>query len=307
MNLTHWMRKENSGLVRTALELAKYEEREGHTVLVRAPHNNEILYGLEQKPDVHVIHSQLSPTVYFDHAPKFMWMHGEPLSSVANGISMKAIVELATQVEAFICMRREEWPIWNAIRRTYLVPKGVDLERYRPLDPAPAPLGGKPAVLYCENWRGQRNPLYLCIAMQKVWQKLPEARLHLFNCGDKKLFATFQALIEHGKWGTFIKNLRGPAPDVNELYNRAHIVVSGLYPLYARGIEAFAAGRAFIGPGYKEPGYPWTCELDPDSIADAIIKCWQGYDQVNYRKWAEDHHDAAETVRQSIEIYKRSL
>ena len=99
----------------------------------------------------------------------------------------------------------------------------------------------------------------------------------------------------------------GPVKDVNEVYNRVDMVVSGLYPLYARGIEAFGAGKAYIGAGYKEAGYPWQCELDPHSMADAIVKCWENYQEVNYRKWATEHHDVAETVRQSIDVYNRYL
>jgi hypothetical protein len=43
------------------------------------------------------------------------------------------------------------------------------------------------------------------------------------------------------------------------------------------------------------------------SIADTIIQCWENYGQVNYRQWAEDHHDVKETVRQSVDIYSRYL
>ena len=107
----------------------------------------------------------------------------------------------------------------------------------------------------------------------------------------------------------FLRSLTGPVPDdqVNLLYNRADIVVSCLDPLYARSIEAFGAGKAFIGPGYTEHDYPWTCRLHPDSMADAIIRCWENYDTVDYRKYAETHHDVQETVRQSVEIYGRYL
>ena len=45
--------------------------------------------------DIHTIHSQINIRTYHDGKPKIMWMHGEPLSSVGNGISMKAIVDLA--------------------------------------------------------------------------------------------------------------------------------------------------------------------------------------------------------------------
>lgn len=307
MKILHWMKKENSGLARSTLELAKYEEKQGHGVCIKEPEADMPVYGVDKDIDVHCIHSQINVRTYHDGKPKFMWMHGEPLSSVGNGVSMKAIVDLAPICDAFLCMRREEWAIWNSIKRTYRVPKGIDLELYKPLEGITEKLSGEPAVLYIENWRGQRNPLYLCVAMQKVYEKFPNARLHLYNLQDKRMKETFDALIKNNKWWTFIRSVQGPVSDVNTLYNRVDMVVSGLYPLYARGIEAFGAGKAFIGPGYREPGYPFTCELDPDSMADAIIKCWENYTQVNYRKWAEENHDVNESVKQSIEVYQRYL
>ena len=171
----------------------------------------------------------------------------------------------------------------------------------------PERLSGEPAVLYVENWRGQRNPLYLCVAMQEVWKKYPDARLHLYNVSDQKMLDTFKALINNNKWWPFIRSLSGPVKDINLLYNRADIVVSCLYPLYARSIEAFGAGKAFIGPGYNEPDYPWTCDLQPESMAQAIIDCWENYDQIDYRKWAEDNHNVNETVKETIRIYDRYL
>lgn len=307
MNILHWMKKEASGLAHTTLELAEWEQRAGHGVCIKQPNDEMPIYGREKDIDIHCIHSQLGGTAYHDSKPKVMWMHGEPLSSVANGVSMKAIVDLAPTCDAFIAMRKEEMPIWSSIKRTYLVPKGIDLDRYHPLDGITEKLSGEPAVLYCENWRQQRNPLYLCVAMQEVHKKYPKARLHLYNCNDKKMQETFSALIKNNKWWTYIRSLRGAVNDVNLLYNRADIIVSCLYPLYARSIEAFGAGKAFIGPGYKEQGYPYQCELDPHSIAQAIINCWENYGAMNFRKWAEDRHDVKETVRQSIDVYHRYL
>lgn len=307
MKIAHYVKKENSGLFRTTLELATYEEKQGHEIFLKEPSGNNLIYGRGFEPDVELIHSQLPLDSYYSGKPKFMWMHGEPLSSVGNGVSMKAICDLAPQVDAFFCMRQEEQIIWNAIKRTYYVPKGIDLEVYKPLEGITERLSGNPAVLYVENWRGQRNPLYLCIAMMEVWKKYPDARLHLYNCTDKRMSETFHALSKAGKWWPFLRTISGPEKDVNLLYNRADIVVSCLYPLYARGIEAFGAGKAFIGPGYKVNGYPWQCELQPESMAKAIIDCHENYDTVNYRQWAKDHHDVAETVRQSVEIYERYL
>ena len=75
--------------------------------------------------------------------------------------------------------------------------------------------------------------------------------------------------------------------------------------LRERGIEAFGAGKAFIGPGYRVNNYPYQCDLDPHSMAQAIIKCWKEYGELNFRQWAEKHHDVKESARQCVDIYQR--
>lgn len=320
MNCVHYMKREKSGLAFTTLELVKAEEQMGHRVCLREPTDPKglpgpVLYGDPSiVADVEFIHSQMPLTSYASRTVKGMWMHGEPLSSVANGVSMKAVVDLAPKVDFFLAMRQEEAAIWSTIKRTYVVSKGIDLERFHPIAVPPhdkdnplSKLEGDPAVLYCEHWRGQRNPLYWCVAMEQVYRQHPNARLHLYNCTDQKMLDTFHALIKHNKWWTFIKTLKGPVADadVNALYNRADIVVSGLYPLYARSIEAFGAGKAFIGPGYTDPQYPWHCDLHPDSMAQAIQGCWADYGKIDYRYWAEQKHDVKDTVRQVMQIVER--
>ena len=173
MKFTHWVRKEQSGLFTTTLELAVSEQRQGHEVVLREPTGEAPIYGTLTNPDIELIHSQLPFSSYYNKAPRFMWMHGEPLSSVGNKVSMKAIVDLAPAVDAFIAMRQDEMAIWSSIKRTYLVNKGIDLERFKPMTGITERLSGEPAVLYVENWRGQRNPLYLCVAMEQVWKKYP--------------------------------------------------------------------------------------------------------------------------------------
>jgi glycosyltransferase involved in cell wall biosynthesis len=307
MKILHWMKKENSGMARSTLEIVNAEQQLGHGVCIRQPGENMPLYGVDRDMDVHSVHSQLNLAAYFDRQPKVMWMHGEPLSSVGNGISMKAIVDLATLMDCFICMRKDELPVWSSIKRTYLVPKGIDLDVFKPVPGVPERLSGEPAVLYVENWRGQRNPLYLCTAFEEVHRALPHARLHLYNCGNKKMQQAFESLIANNKWWPFIRTLQGPVSDINGLYNKADMVVSCLYPLYARGIEAFGAGKAFIGPGYREHDYPFQCELDPHSMARAIIDCWERFTDFDFRNWAEQHHDVRETVRQAVSVYERYL
>lgn len=310
MKILKWMRREQSGLMRTTLEHAKYEARCGHNVAIREP-QGQLLWGQEFEPDVHTIHSQLAPVGYHDGKPKLMLMHGEPLSSVANGVSFKAIVDLAPLMDAFICMRRGEWPVWNLVRRTHYVPKGVDLEVFKPLDGIER-LEGEPAVLVYENIRGIRNPLYVLTAMAHVWRKFPKARLHLYNVSDAKMRETFSSFIKHSKLWPFVRSLHGPVKshEVPTLLNRADIVVSSLYPLSARGIEALGCGKAYISAGYDggEGQYPWIPEsYSVEAFADTIADCWENYDKLKYREYAETYHDEAESSRQRCVIYERYL
>lgn len=306
MKILKWMKRERSGLAFTTLELAKYEERQGHTVCIREP-SGPVVHGREESPDVHTIHSQIDPAFYHDNKPKFLWAHGEALSSVGNGVSMKAIVDLANICEAIICMRADEVSHWRYIKRTFRVPKGIDLEVFRPLDGITEKLSGEPAVLYYENIRGQRNPLFAILAMAEVYKKFPKARLHIYNITDKRTFQTFDALIKHCKFWPFVRSLQGAVNDVNLLLNRCDIVVSCLSPLYARSIEAFGAGKGLIAPGYREYGYRFPCQLSPESIASAIISLWENYDFYNWREWAISHHNVDDTVKESVTIYQRYI
>ena len=311
MRLCHWMKREVSGLAFTTLEIVAEEEKQGHQVCIREPSGN-VLYGQAfDDYDVDVIHSQFPIQSYGNRKPRFLWCHGEPLSSVGNGVSMKAILDLAPLCDAFICMRKEEYEYWATIKRTYLVTKGIDLAAFKPLPTTEIEkLSGAPAVLYMEHWRGQRNPLPLVIAMSKVWEKYPDARLHLYNCTDKRMQETFKQLIHDAKLWRFVRSLQGPVKpnEVNGLLNRVDIVVSCLYPLYARSIEALGANRAFLCPGYTDPEYPFHCELDPTSMADAIINAWEnGCGKFDFRAWAMKKHDIRDTVAQSIKIYERFL
>lgn len=310
MNILKWMRQERSGLERTTLEHAKYEARLGHNVAIREP-QGQLLWGQDCEPDVHTIHSQIAPTAYHDGKPRFMICHGEPLSSVGNGVSFKAILDLATVTDAMICMRRGEWPIWNMIKRTYYVPKGIDLEVFQPIEGVQR-LEGEPAVLCYENIRGTRNPLYTIVAMAHVVKKLPKARLHLFNVNDQKMRDTFSAFIKHSKLWTYVRTLSGGVKqqEVPGLLNRADIVVSNLYPLSARGIEALGCGKAYVSAGYDggEGQYPWIPEsLSVEAFADTIINCYENYDKINYREYAETYHDEAESSKQRVAIYERYL
>jgi glycosyltransferase involved in cell wall biosynthesis len=316
VKIAHHMKLEKSGLAFTTLEIVKAEQEQGHEVVIRQPDDAVMYGGFDGPPDVHVIHSQICPKYYHDKIPKFLLLHGEALSSVGNGVSMRAIVDLAPICEAFIAMRPEEWSSWASIKRTYVVRKGLDLARFRPMDvPAHDPknpvskLSGSPAILYAEHWRGQRNPLFPILAAERVHQRYPDARLHLFNCTDPKMQRTFSSLVSYCKFDTFVRSILGPVPDADVplLYNRSDVVVSGLFPLYARSLEAFGCGKPFVGAGYRDSAYPFRCDFTPESMAEAICAAWEGRDTFNARAWAEAKHNVHDTVREMIAIFQRYL
>jgi len=136
MRLVHFVKKEVSGLYRTTIEICQAEQEMGHEVLIKEP-QGKVIYGQLSGPaDVNLIHSQYDLHEY--HAtrnewgietstPVFLWCHGEPISSVGNGVSMRALTDLAPLTDAFLCMRVEEQGIWNSLKRCYYVTKGVDL------------------------------------------------------------------------------------------------------------------------------------------------------------------------------------
>ncbi len=302
------MKREQSGLARTTLEHARYEARLGHDVAVREP-QGQLLWGQDFEPDVHTIHSQIAPTAYHDGKPRVMIMHGEPLSSVGNGVSFKAVLDLAPLMDCFICMRSSEWPVWNLMKRTYVTRKGVDTEVFCPLEGVEK-LEGEPAILYYENQRNQRNPLYIICAMVQVLKALPKARLHIFNITDKRASETWSTFVKQCKLWTFVRTLAGPVKqqDVAGLLNRADIVVSALYPLSARGIESLACGRAYVSAGYEEAGYPWRVpEYSVEAFADTLIACAENWDKLNYRTWAMEHHNEEDATKERIAIYERYL
>ncbi|HEY3841226.1 MAG TPA: glycosyltransferase family 4 protein, partial [Bryobacteraceae bacterium] len=108
---------------------------------------------------------------------------------------------------------------------TYVIPNGVDLDRYAPLPPASA---SAPEIFYVGSFRHQPNLLGFdelrTRIMPRVWEKFPTAILRVV------------AGPEHEKhWRTSLKSSLGPDASIPQLDPRIviHGFVADLAPLYA--------------------------------------------------------------------------
>ena len=77
MKIGHWCKKENSGLLRTALEFCHWEERLGHEVFIQEPSGEKPFYGTNGVVDVHAVHSQLAENKNVYCAGAFLLENGE--------------------------------------------------------------------------------------------------------------------------------------------------------------------------------------------------------------------------------------
>lgn len=151
MKILHWVKKEDSGLFRTTFELASYEEKLGHQVSLREPIKQDHIYGFKDGDfDIHCIHSQIPPYYYKDGKPKILFLHGEPDYGMMLKTSISAVMDLVPMIDCMITFNEDEGKIWNSFKRTYVIPKGIDLKSYFP-ETLPKKLLGSPSILYVEH------------------------------------------------------------------------------------------------------------------------------------------------------------
>lgn len=303
MKILHWIKKENSGLFKTTLELAKYEERLGHEVSLRQPKEDQVFYGFKDECDIHAIHSQINPKYYKDGKPKILFLHGEPDYGMMIKISTTAILDLAPICDAFICFNKREARIWQTFKNTYVITKGIDLENYKPLDIGKK-LKGEPAIVYAEHWRQFRHPLHVLAALDKVYEKLPAMRFYPFGCpAEEKNF--WLRIIRQNKHYIYTPGIFQRQVKMNNVFNIADIVVSPVYPSYGRvSLEAMACNKPVVA--YEtNPHADYKCKpYDPDDMSEKILQCWEEK-RNGQRKYAEKNFNASIMAKEAIKIYKK--
>ena len=304
MKILHWLKKENSGLFRTVLELAKYEQRQGHVTALRMPAENKTFYGFSDDSfDIHCIHSQINPIYYKDGKPKILFLHGEPDYGMLVKISTTAILDLIPLIDCMVAFNPGEAKIWNSFKRTYTIPKGIDLETYKPIE-LKKKLPGAPAILYSEHWRQFRHPLHVFVALDKVYKKYPKMRFYPFGC-PKNEMKFWNRLISNNRYSVFTPGLFSHHPQIARLMSAIDMVVSPVFPSYGRvSLEAMACNKPVIAYN-SNPHADYKCTpYDPDDMAEKIIQCIEERPNTQ-RKYAEENLSAAIMAEEAIKIYRR--
>jgi len=304
MRICHWLKKENSGLFRTTVELAKCEEQLGHTVSFRTPSENQTFYGpSDDNFDIHAIHSQIHPTYYKDGKPKILFLHGEPDYGMMVKISTQAILDLIPIIDCMLAFNKDEARIWNSFKRTEVITKGIDLEKYKPVDVGKK-LKGTPAILYAEHWRTFRHPLHVFVALERVKQKLPGMIFYPFGCPqDEKEF--WLRLVRQNRYSVFTPGVFPWQKNTPALLSMADIVVSPVFPSYGRvSLEAKACNKPVVAYD-TNPHADYKCRpYDPDDMAEKIMQCWDEK-RNGQRKYAEENLDAMQMAKDADRIYRR--
>jgi glycosyltransferase involved in cell wall biosynthesis len=306
LKIVHWLKKENSGLFRTTFELAVNEEKLGHEVSLRTIAERQTFYGFQGDDfDLHCIHSQLPPIFWKDSRPKMLFLHGEPDYGMLHKISTSAIMDLAPVVDAFIAFNEKEAALWNSFKRTYVIPKGIDLDSYRPAAVAKK-LAGDPAVLYAEHWRGFRHPFHTLVALEIATRSLKNLRFYPFGCPEEEK-PFWLRLIRQNKYSFFTPGIFKQQKNMPGLLNMADIVVSPVFPSYGRvSLEALACNKPVVA--YKtNPHATYKCEpYDPADMAAKVVQCWTEKPN-GQRKYAEEHLSAKSMAEGALAIYRRFL
>lgn len=272
---------------------------------MRSPADQNTFYGFADGDfDIHCIHSQIHPHYYKDGKPKILFLHGEPDYGMMIKVSTQAIMDLAPMVDAFVAFNEDEAKIWNSFKRTYVIPKGIDLESYVPKPNLGKKLIGSPSILYAEHWRQFRHPLHVFVALEQVYKKLPKMRFYPFGCPqDDKEF--WLRIVRQNKYNIFTPGVFPFQKGNGNLLNLADIVVSPVYPSYGRvSLEALASNKPVVAYD-TNPHATFKCRpYDPDDMAEKILKCWEEKPN-GQRQYAEKHLSAKDMADKAIDIYRR--
>ena len=248
-----------------------------------------VLYGNpDLEADVETIHSQMPLTSYHNNKPKALWLHGEPLSSVGNGVSMKAIVDMASRVDCFIAISSE---VQRRIARFY---GRESVVIYPPVDTARFAPAGRPDEFFLVL--GRLIPYKRADLAVKAFNELG---LPLVIAGDGRDRTRLEAMAKPN-----VKFLgRVSDAEAADLMARCRaFIFPGLEDFGIAPVQAMAAGRpviAFAGGGALDTvSEGQTGLLFREQTSESLVAAVQNFD--------ESHFDPA-AIRKHAETFDKNV
>ena len=334
-----------SGMYESTRDQIKYEQREGlDSVLIDPirPNFNGAVDGPvttvpwqdAMESDVWVVHAKIPPPLQeyitanrdkhvvvsimhgpVEHQMIKEWLFLEKGIEEEGGFSITHINWLWHH-DACVVINEHEYEvskIFDEYGKLIYIPNSIDLERidgdYK------WPYRRHPAIISCDAPRIEKLPLHILFAMPRIIEKIPEARLNLFNlplvhieffrniiCRSKERFLDFKCCENiQMKGGTLMPFIRGA--DIGFNNNLSGIMSRVSMEMMAMGVPVVAYNGDYTDYHAKI--------FDLDSIAKQIERCWKDLNDSKKKlrektiEYAHKHFDRGVHVKKYVELYQK--
>jgi len=226
-------------------------------------------------------------------------------------------INILWKYDATVVINMHEYDIlklYDEHDRLHYIPNSIVLERLE--DVFPWKFEEHPAILSCDVLRLEKLPGNIIWAMPKIVEKVPNARLNLFNL-ELEAIATWRNIfcrskarylehlcetiqLENGSLYGFMKGA-----DIGFNNNLSGIASRVTMEMQALGVPVISYGGIYT---------PYVAKIwDLDSIAEQVKKCWNDLSdssktiKEDTKKYAREHYDRAKEVKKFIALYTEVL
>lgn len=278
--------------------------------------------------DIHVIHSttggiseRLKPKIFAIHGTPEAMLYAELSPDGAKGRSFTAGLEWLNTFQASFCYSKRHLDIWKHFAHNgpvHYVPKGVDLDRFRPEGMA-MDLEGEPRILYGEIYRKIKDPFLLLFALKYLHADYPSMRFHPW--GFDTSFNVWAELFNIGGFSYFLgkHGLAGRQTYPEQWLRGGDVTVTtNIWGEPSRvAIESLACGTPVVAWDtcpYSDSIFMETAKaFNPSALSLVLSELWSRMkdDSDALRKHsrflAEENYDIRATAKAVVHLVEQTL
>ncbi len=278
--------------------------------------------------DIHIVHytvgglsDRLKPKMFAIHGTPEAMLYSELNPAEFKGRSFTGGLEWMNSFESSFCFSKRHLDMWQNFAHNgpvSYVPKGVNLERFRPNGMA-MNLKGEPRILYGEIYRGIKDPFLLLFALKKLREQYPSLRFHPWGFDELRIWTQVFAA---GGFADFLGEYRlaGRQSYPEHWYRGGDMTIcTNVWGEPARvGIESMACGTPTIAwdtdKKYDDAVFNATADaFDIDSLVETMATFWEtmkddpDYIRKQTRELAEKHYDIQATAKAVVKLVEQTL